>query len=296
MNLSRKFLAGAIVALLPLGSALACTTTAWSSATGTPVADDPDTNAATNGPDAGAVKRYSGNCGLAPAIAGTSFVTNNTPGTEGTYRARFYVYTGLATGSPKIFSAATADNGGTELISASYDRTAGELDFTATGATIASVPVVASKWYSVEILHQTGQPLNVSVAGAMNAVADTAAVTRVSTGNVTGTVGSALLGAVAGGAFTVPAGNTGGLFVDEFDSTRSAATVIGRLCRGDANGNANASIGDADLNGLDAAAVTAERLGNSIAPGQPDANEDGIINGLDASLIVSMRLANKRCN
>src|SRR5690606_35839962 len=150
MNLSRKFLVGAMIALLPMGGALACTTSAWSATTGAPVADDPDTSAATNGPaDAGAVKRYAGNCGLAPVTNTVSHVTDNNVG-DAIYRARWYVFTGIASGAPRMFEAFSADNGGgSSIFSATYDRGAGQFTFTAAGTSIPAITVEPNRWYSV---------------------------------------------------------------------------------------------------------------------------------------------------
>jgi hypothetical protein len=305
MQLSRKILAGALIALLPLGSALACTTGAWTTTTGAPKADDPDASAGSNAPETGHVKRYSGSCGLAPVTAAASHVTNDTPGTEGVYRARVYFFNGITSGAPRFLEATSADaGGGTSIFSVTYDRAAGaggSLTFTANGTTVPAIPLpAANRWYSVEVLHQTGAPLQVWVHGANSAPADSAALTAVSAGNVAGTVGSARLGnlnsAALGFAATPAANNTSGFSVDEFDSTRSAATMIGRLCRGDANNNANAAVGDNDLSALDAGAIVAEALGTAVAAGQPDANEDGRVTALDAGAVIAMRLANKKCN
>lgn len=303
MQLSRKILAGALIALLPLGSALACTTSAWTAATGAPVADDPDASATTNAPEAAAVKRYSGRCGLAPASAAPSFVTNDSPTAEGIYRARWYVYTGINAGAPRAFEAFTADNGGgTSIFSATYNQPSGQLTFTAAGTTVPAITVLPNRWYSVEVFHQAGQTLTVSVEGANGTVADAAPLTATSAAAVAGTVGSARLGNINGvalGFAAAPASNNNsGYSVDEFDSTRSA-TPIGRLCRGDADNSGANAVGDNDINVADASTVVAERLGQSVAAGQPDANEDGIVNVADASLIVAMRLNQptpRRCN
>lgn len=300
MNLSHKFLAGAIIALLPISSVLACGTVAWSTTTGSPVADDPDASAATNAPEAASVKRYAANCGLAPASGAASHVTNNTVA-DGVYRARWYVYTGISTGAPRMFEAFTADSGaGTSVFNATYDRAGGDFDFTAVGAAMPSIVVAPNRWYSVEVFHNTGSALTVSVQGANSAVVDSAALTSTSAAPVAGTVESVRLGNVNGAALgfaaTPAANNNSGFSVDEFDSTRSATTAIGRLCRGDANGNANAAVGDVDLNALDAGSIIAERFNTAIAPGQPDANEDGVVNALDAGLVIAMRFAGKKCN
>jgi hypothetical protein len=303
MNLSRKFLACAIVALLPMGGALACTTGAWDGTTGTPVADDPDTSTGTNNnPDGGAVKRYSGNCGLAPVAAAANYVTDNNVG-DTIYRARWYAFTGIATGSPRMFEAFSADNGGgSSIFSATYNRAGNSFDFTAAGTTIPSITVAPNRWYSVEIFHNAGNQLTVSVQGNNSAVLDAPALTATSAAAVAGTIQSVRLGNTNGDSFTLAGAstptNSNGFSVDEFDSTRSASTAIGRLCRGDANNSGNDAVGDNDINVQDASLIVAERLGQQVAPGQPDANEDGIVNVQDASLVVSMRLASppKRCN
>jgi hypothetical protein len=300
MKLTHRILAGAIVALLPLSGAMACTISAWSANTGTLLADDPDTNAGTNTPETGHVKRVSGACGLAPGTGVASFVTDNSPA-DGVYRARFYVFTGISSGAPRVFEAFTADaGGGTSIFSVTYDSAGGDLDFTAAGTTMASIPVVANKWYSVEFFHNTGSPLTATVMGNNSAVADSAPLTSTSVAAVAGTVQSVRLGntnGVALGFTSTPASNNNfGFAFDEFDSTRSATTAIGRLCRGDANGNANAALGDNDLSALDAGAIIAEALGTAVAAGQPDANEDGRVTALDAGLVINMRLQNKKCN
>lgn len=300
MKLTHRILAGAIVAMLPLSGAMACTISAWSANTGTLVADDPDANAGTNAPETGHSKRVSGACGLSPGSGVASFVTDNSPA-DGVYRARFYFFTGIASGAPRMFEAFTADaGGGTSIFSVAYDAAGGDLDFTAAGTTMPSIPVVANKWYSIEFFHNTGSALTASVMGNNSGVNDSAALTSTSAAAVAGTVQSVRLGNTNGAALTftsTPASNNAfGFAFDEFDSTRSATTAIGRLCRGDANGNANAALNDNDLNVADATTIVAERLGQAVAAGQPDANEDGIVNVADATTVVAMRLANKKCN
>ena len=296
MNLSRKFLAGAILALLPLSGALACTTAAWSAVAGAPIADDPGTNNANNNnPDQGNVPRYSGNCALLAASAGNSFVTNNTPGNEGIYRARFYLLTGATAGTPRVFRATSADDGGgTEIFSVTYDPANSELDFAAAGTTVPSVTgIVANRWYSIEVLHQTGQTLSVTVNGNNSSPTNIAGTPTVvtSAAPVVGAVESAQLGITNAGAVT------GQIVVDEFDSTRSAATPIGRLRRGDANNScASSSTG---ISIADAVLARNEFLSNSgsLAIGNPDANESGGITIADATIIRNMFLtSNTSCN
>ncbi|HMN35836.1 MAG TPA: hypothetical protein PKE36_10625, partial [Chiayiivirga sp.] len=80
---TRTLLAAALLVALPTSGAMACTISNWNG-TNTAAA------ANTGGPAEG-IARYSGVCGL--AVDSGKYVVDNTPGTEGTYRARFYVLT-----------------------------------------------------------------------------------------------------------------------------------------------------------------------------------------------------------
>lgn len=285
MNLSRKFLAGAILALLPLTSALACNSAAWNGgATGTTTADDPDTHASTNATETAAVKRYSGKCGL--QASANSFVTDNSPANDGSgatpYRARFYVFTS-PTAAAKVFSAGDADNGGAEILSVTYNPGTSFVA-TAPGATATVNGIVANKWYMVEIKYQNGTPLDLFVRGNASATE----LTNSSAVNAgPGGVGSARLG-VAGAT-------TGTATVDEFDSSRGN-TRIGGLLRGDAAGADGASAPDNSCNAGDAIAMVAEFFtlngvppgpNSRLAPGQPDCDEDGNVNATDVQCLVN---------
>lgn len=251
----------------------ACTTDGWlleGSVTGSPTAGSP------NG-----VKRYSGICGMQAALTGTSFVTNNSPngttdGTSNPYRARFYVFTGVTAATPEIFSATSADGGGgTPAVSIS--RTATGFSFTAQGASVGSFTEAAgatafnNKWYAIEIFYQEGQPFTASVRGN-RATAETALA---SAGNMAGgvPVGSARLGVINAAAATTA------LAFDDFESTRSAATAIGRLCPGDADGGGSIGASDAIAIGND--------FSGTRAAGQPDCTEDGLVNVNDAICVAN---------
>ncbi|MEJ5207009.1 dockerin type I domain-containing protein [Denitratimonas sp. CY0512] len=258
----RTLLAAALLTALPMGSALACTTSAWSSVTGSAEAGNP------KGRDGEpAVPRYSGTCGLQAASAGASYVTDNSPGAEAIYRARFYVFTGSAANNPKIFSATTEDdNGGTEVVGIALNGSA--MAFTVNGTTVSStVPVAASKWYGVEIAYAANGPFEAKVRGA-NAAAETVVASAGNAGALT--VGSASLGVLNAAANTIP------LAFDAFESTRSADTEIGRLCPGDANNDGLVNSGDA------LAAINEFPPSGSYSLGQPDCTEDGLVNAGDA--------------
>lgn len=258
-------LAAALLLALPTGSALACTVTNWSDATANALAGNQ--KGRNSEP---AVPRYSGECSLKAATAGTSYVTDNTPGAEGIYRARFYVYTGSAANGSKIFSATADDNGaGAEAYSISI--TGGALAFTVNGTTVATtVPVAANKWYGVEAIYRAGGAFEAKVRGA----ASTTQTVVNSAGNAGAvTVGSARMGVLS--ATT----NATSLAFDAFESTRSDTTEIGRLCPGDANGDNALSVGDV--------IIVANEFPSTgpYASGQPDCNEDGAITSGDAVCI-----------
>lgn len=271
-SMTKNLMAAALLMALPVGASFACTTTAWNGNTGAAAGAE----AGGPVPATGGFARYSGSCALRTGTG--EFVTDNTPGgtgsgTEAVYRARFYVLTS-STGAAKVFSATSGDsNGGTEAIGVTYDATAGS--FTFSGVTASAVTgITAGRWYSVELFHNTA-----GGAGSFTAsVAGNNGFTGSSTGTATATgIGSASLGMISGGAGT--------LIVDEFESTRSADTAIGRLCVGDTNASGTRNVADA-------IAVRNEALSGGATPagGQPDANENGTINAQDSILIRNFAL------
>lgn len=273
-KITKSLLATALMAALPLSGAMACTINAW---TGNPSATAPDAA----GPAQG-VARYSGVCALS-ADAG-EYVTDNYPGAEGTYRARFYVLTSAVTSAATIFRATADDNGGgAEVLRVDLGSGGTTLSFFQNGAQVGSnvTGLTAGKWYSVEMFYKTGTPGSFSATVAGN-VTYTGGVAPTGI-TASGTIGSARLGFISG---TGPA-----MRFDAFESTRSADTAIGRLCRGDANGATPATI-----NVLDRTAVNNEILGSSFAAGQPDCNEDGSINVLDRTCINNLILSAATCN
>ena len=270
-SMTKNLMAAALLMALPVGASFACTTTAWNGNVSAAGAE-----AGGPVPATGGFARYSGSCALRTGTG--EFVTDNTPGgtgsgTEAVYRARFYVLTS-STGAAKVFSATSGDsNGGTEAIGVTYDATAGS--FTFSGVTASAVTgITAGRWYSVELFHNTA-----GGAGSFTAsVAGNNGFTGSSTGTATATgIGSASLGMISGGAGT--------LIVDEFESTRSADTAIGRLCIGDTNASGTRNVADA-------IAVRNEALSGGATPagGQPDANENGTINAQDSILIRNFAL------
>lgn len=251
--ITNSVLAAAVLLALPFASE-ACTNAAWNGNTGAAggtVASGPALPAG----DPNKFARYSGECAL--RSGSNQFVTDNTPNAEATYRARGYVYT---SGSGKFFSATTADGAsGTEVFGLSL--TGGNL--VVSGATGTSpIAVTANRWYSWEAAKQSDGSFSLTVQGAGSATPATTAGTGVS-----GTVGSASLGMIGAG--------TGQILNDEFASSRSSATAIGRLCRG------NAVNTDTIINIQDRIAANNEIIGqptgSGVARGQPDINEDGVV-------------------
>lgn len=263
----RTILAAALLTALPMGSALACTISAWNG-TGTAAA----ANAGGPGDN---IARYSGACGL--SVNSNQYVVDNTPNAEGTYRARFYVLTKAVGGATTIFKATTADNGGgTDVIRVDYNGSSFSFYQNGNAAAVGTVPgIVANRWYSIEVFYKAGATFSADVAGA---VSFTGGVAPVNAGIGAGTVGSAVLG-VSGGTAT-------GIGYDSFESTRSEDTPIGRLCRGDANGDGN-------INALDRITLNAEIISFGATPalGQPDADENGSISATDR-IALNSRILN----
>jgi len=267
--LTKSLLAGAVLAALPMASALACTTTAWNGGTTAAAAGDPTTG----------VARYSGACGLEPTAA-VGHVTDNSPNGEADYRARFYVYTGTASGNPVIFEATATDGGaGAKLVQVTYDTANNQFDFSANGATGSASGIADNKWYSVEFYYDESAAFTATVQGA-GAAAPIAVAIAGAPG--AGTIQSARLGTIT----AATAAET--MKFDEFESTRSTTTAIGRLCRGDATA-------DNSINVFDTVAITRERVNGILATGQPDCNEDGNVNVFDTACAVSLRLNSATC-
>jgi len=255
------------------GSASACSFTNWNGGTS---ATAPTPGQPT---DATPVPRYSGKCGLLSTGTG-QFVIDNTPATEAAYRVRFYVYTGLVSGTATVFQA--LNNSAAAAITVDYNATAGNFAFT-TGAGTTNVggAIVQNRWYAIELSWTNGGNMDINVQG--NAATTTTAG-QIGAGPSTN-IDSVKLGWVAGAGVTDATHK--GIVVDAFESRR--ATAIGRLCRADANNSGT-------ITAADRSAITAE-LGASLTlgTGQPDANEDGRVTAGDRSAITALLAINATC-
>ena len=215
------------------------------------------------------VVRYSGPCAFGGF--GPGYVTDGTPASEATYRARFYLRPNFSAGVVDVFQA--FNDAGIPSVSIAYDGQNGSflVYLGAASTPDASLSGYApSVWYSVEVSIVQGQPVALQVLGTFAPTTTSVATPA----NASVPVGVAKLGWVSSRA-----GNPNGIIeVDEFDSTRSA-TPIGRLCRADADGSGVLDNGDYQ-------ALTAELLRRAVAPGQPDCNEDGLVNVFDRLCIA----------
>ena len=153
------------------------------------------------------------------------------------------------------------------------DTANSQFDFAANGATGSASGIADNKWYSIEFYYDESTAFTATVQGA--AAAAPTAVT-ISGAPGAGTVGSARLGALT----AATAADT--MKFDEFESTRSTTTAIGRLCRGDSNGDAQIGVGDAISIG--------NEFAGTLASGQPDCNEDGQV-GVGDAICVGNRFA-----
>ena len=277
----KALLGTAVAAALMFGAqaASACAITAWSSVTGIVAAD-------ANNPTAG-VKRYSGLCGLRVADASTPrFVTDLTPNNEGSYRVRFYYFTGDISGATAaIFQA--RNTGGTNIIQVTHNGT--QLGITAnTGGAAQNVTVADNKWYAIELEWAAGAgtgTLTGRVTGAGSATpAGTISFTNLA--NSADSITEARMGIITGApTLTAP------VFFDEFDSRRT--TSPGRLCRGDANNDNNINVFD-----IGALVPEIQQPTNAavLTAGQPDFNEDGLTNVFDIGGLVPVIQANTACS
>jgi hypothetical protein len=256
-------LSAAIAMAVFAQGAQACAISAWSSATGLTVAD-------TGAPTAG-FSRYSGICGL-KTVGGAKFVQDNSPGSAGTYKARFYVR-GEAGAAGTIFKARNAASA--SVIAITANGTA--FSFAVNGATAATtVPYTVGSWYAIEMDFTAGAATTFNVTGAAGAsVPVTAAASA---------AGDLIANVQLG---NIEAAGTGNFGFDEFDSRRT--TAPGRLCRGDATGNGL-------IQGNDRTAISNEIATVGLATGQPDCTENSLVQGNDRTCVSNLIAAGATCN
>jgi hypothetical protein len=255
----KTLLGAAILSAMAFTQANACSITAWSAtdSVGVVAADAGEPLPTANG-----FKRYSQRCGVRVVGAATAkYVQDNTPTNATTYKSRFYVFTGAVDTGAAGFIFLARDGVGGNLIKLALTGSAIKTTV-ANGAAVADIPVVANKWYAVELeWQQAAGTFSIKARGAGAAgVTQTAALTA----------STAVLKDVRLG---LSAAATGTAFFDEYDSRRT--TAPGPLLKCDASGDGTL------VNFVDNIAIQAEILGTTVAPGQPDANEDGIVNFLD---------------
>jgi hypothetical protein len=243
-------------------SATACSTALWlggaTATAGEPSAGTPQ------------FRRYSGRCSITSAAAGQT-VIDNSPTAESSFNARFYFYTGGLTGGADIFHA--RDAGGINVIRVSYDGT--NLSFFKNGGAAVTVPAAANRYYGIEVRWTAaGTDMTAIVRGNAAAAATTVSVP----GPTGGTIDTAVLGWISGGSV---AGNQPNF--DEYDSRRTSE--IGFRCRG------NAVATDTIINLADRIAINNNLSGASLAVGQPDINEDGLVSLPDRIQVNAIILA-----
>ncbi|GIX35222.1 MAG: hypothetical protein KatS3mg126_1001 [Lysobacteraceae bacterium] len=141
---------------LSAGTASACSTAAWTSVTGAPVAGGPL--------EGNGVIRYRGLCGLRTAAGGNSYVAVDHGTQESTYRARFYFF---ASASGTVMESYSDAGATTPVISVAYDSSAGTISATVPGSTGLSVSgIVPNRWYGVQVTRIVGQPRRCSRCAA----------------------------------------------------------------------------------------------------------------------------------
>ena len=275
---SQLFLA--IAALAGMNAAMAaCNTTQWGqgsppggAAIGAPVAGDPNTGDAD-----GVVKRYSGVCGLA-ANASAKYVQDGSPSTEASFISRFYVHTGLTTGTATVFTAMADEAADYSIFSVVFSGAALEFKDRA-GTTRISIPASANRWYAVESSWtRSNSTLAVKVKGANAATESTGTDANFSVVDPGDGVDYVQFGWVSGAG-------TGEVTVDAYESRRS--TAIGRLCRGDANGDTIYGVQDRIAMTNEILRLTNGDLTRALPTGQPDCDENGSVTVTDRICVTN---------
>lgn len=274
-----------IAALLGMNAAMAaCNTTQWGQGATPPpggaVVGTPTPGNPTSGDPDGVVARYSGQCALR-STAPVNYVQDGLPLAEASFIARFYVYTGVTGGTATVFNALSVGAAVADYNILSVDYNGTQFSFkNRAGASQFTIPATANKWYAVEVKYtRATNTVDAKVRGSAGAPEATGTSNQFTVDNAADGVDYVQLGWVSGAA-------TGTIYVDAYESRRS--TDIGRLCRGDANGDLTLNVGDRG-------AVTTEVLGTALANGQPDCNEDGVINVGDRGCITTRVLAADNC-
>ncbi len=271
----RKQLMIGLIAAAGMNLASACQISLWN---GVNTATAANTGEATAG---SGFSRYSGKCSLrTTGGAAATYVEDISVNGATTYKARFYLFTGDAntTGTGFVYVARSSGGSPADMIRIALNGS--NLETTVAGAATqpTAVPVVANRYYAVELewANGTAQPFALRVTGSATGTSVTE--TRTATVTQAATLGSVRLG--------LSAGATGTAQFDEYDSRRT--TNPGRLCRGDANNNAA-------IQGNDRGAITND-INGTLALGQPDCNENGLVQGSDRGCVTALIAAAATCN
>lgn len=246
----------AIGALVAAQGAFACTVANWNGGN--------SGNVTAGGPNAGSIARYSGICAMATPDGVTAWVQDDSPGGIDGIRARFYVLNGLSASQSAIVYRGFSTTGGTGNLFTVRLDTDGNVRLIDNATATEVQQSSATEWTSIEIDWSQGNGdgvISLSVNGQAPA-----------TVNNLNNSGQALQSVRVGNLL----GASGILNFDAYESRRS--TAVGRLCVGDANG-------DAEINFFDISTVFEEvqSAQTILATGQPDVDENGQINFFDVS-------------
>ena len=247
-----------------------CSFADWSQVVGTPIAGEPD--------DAIAVPRYRGRCGIQADSIG-DYLVDATPSDENVLNTRFYFYTGNRSGSADIYQARNANG---VLVRVQHDGNA--LHFSeSSSATVRSVNVADNRWYAIRLNWSAGAgngSLVIKLVGAGSSTAlDPPAITGLN--NASARIEEVRLGLIGGSG-------SGAVGFEEFEARRYSTPM--RFCRGDANNDQ--AISNSDITAINAEIAAG---GAPTAPGQPDANEDGVVNAADATVVSNLINAAQSC-
>ena len=216
------------------------------------------------------------------ASAPGNYVTDELATSDWALHARFYVFVDVPSNEVMFFRA--EDASGQPMITIRQNLTTLKFDLSAGVTTTA--PVVPGRWYAIELDWYAGREMTVEVRGAGAEPQARFSTTAAGAGD---RIKRVSLGWISGAG-------TGRIAIDAYASRRltgwESDIRIGRLCRGDSNGETY-SYG---LEAGDMVRARNEATGLGLTQGQPDCDENGVVNAADTTCIGTAIIRNLQCD
>ena len=257
-------LATLLIGFTLTGTALACSTDGWDSASGAIVVGQPF---GATPPDSNGISRYEEFCAM--RATNTGYVQTNSP-SHSEVSNRFYVLPNFTGGgTTPLLIGYSAENGTGELFRIGFNGTHFTFAATGGGNTTAAAP---AGWSLIEYYWDSN-------ADMFSFWVNADATTDPATGMIDGGAGPATLESVRLGLPGGLGGFGGGVNFDTFEMHNMSA--IGPVPTCDADGNGLIEVEDA-------VAVVDELFQVALAPGVPDCDSNGVIEVEDAVGIVDV--------